>query len=68
MRRVSWEQHRDMILTQLQETGRIRIAFISLFDLYSACEALGINPRDVRFEDGYAIVDGVDKPAANGYT
>lgn len=57
MRRVSWEQHGDMMRTQLQETGRIRIAFISLFDLYSACEDLGISPRDVRFENGYAIVD-----------
>jgi hypothetical protein len=55
-RRVSWEAHGDLMRTQLQERGRIRLYFITLADLRSVVDDLGIDPERVHFRDGYAVV------------
>lgn len=54
---VDWTKHGDMIRTTLQETGQVRLAFLSLSDLVSAVLDLGIDPATVKFNDGYAKVD-----------
>lgn len=54
--RVNWDQYGDMLRTRIQEEGSVRLTFISLYDLYSAIDDLGIDPRSVWFKDGYAIV------------
>lgn len=54
--RVSWEQHGDLMRTQLQETGRLRLYFITLADLWAVVDDLGIDPTRVHFREGYAEV------------
>lgn len=51
-----WKRHDDLIRTQLQETGQVRVAFLTLADLFAACDDLGIDPRSVEFVGGYARV------------
>lgn len=58
--RVSWEQHGDLMRTQLQETGRIRLYFITLADLWAVVDDLGIDPARVHFREGYAEVRDAD--------
>lgn len=54
--RVGWDQYEDMMRTQIQETGRIRLTFLRLDDLWKAINDLGIAPEEVRFVEGYAVV------------
>ena len=54
---VSWERHGDLIRTQIQETGRVRLSFLTLHDLAAAFNDLGIDPATVKFRDGYAVVE-----------
>jgi hypothetical protein len=51
-----WQAHGDLIRTQLQETGRVRLSFIMLADLWAAVSDLGIDPTEVGFYAGYAVV------------
>jgi hypothetical protein len=51
-----WEHHADLIRTQIQETGRVRIAFLTLADLVGAMNDLGISLHEVEFKDGWAVV------------
>ena len=51
-----WQGHGDLIRTQLQETGRVRLSFITLADLWTAVDDLGIDPTEVGFYGGYATV------------
>lgn len=54
-----WERHSDLLRTQLQETGEIRLSFITLGDLAAAVSDLGIDPTAVYFINGYArVCDG----------
>lgn len=53
---LSWEGHGDLMRTQLQETGRIRLYYITLADLWAVVDNLGIDPGEVIFRDGYAVV------------
>lgn len=55
--RVNWDQYGDMLRTRIQEEGSVRLTFISLYDLYSAIDDLGINSKTVRFKDDYAFVE-----------
>jgi hypothetical protein len=54
--RVGWSRHGDFMRTQLQETGRIRLSFITLADLWAVVDDLGIDPEEVGFYRGYAVV------------
>lgn len=54
--RVDWERHGDILRTHLQEMGRVRLYFLTLRDLAAAVIDLGIDPADVIFRDGYAVV------------
>lgn len=51
-----WAGHGDLIRTQIQETGRVRLAFLTLLDVVSAMNDLGIEPGRVEFINGYAVV------------
>ena len=54
--RVNWDKYGDMLRNKIQTDGKVRIAFLSLHDLYTAMNDLGIDPKEVWFKDGYAIV------------
>lgn len=54
--RLDWQRHGDLIRTQLQETGRVRLSFLRLADLDQVVSDLGIDPDEVRFLGGYAVV------------
>jgi hypothetical protein len=56
MRRLGWHRYEDAMRTQIQEAGRIRLTFIRLDDLWNAINDLGIDPEEVRFLEGYAVV------------
>jgi hypothetical protein len=51
-----WERNSDLLRTQLQETGIIRLSFLTLLDLTSVVSDLGIDPAHVEFKNGYAVV------------
>jgi hypothetical protein len=52
--RVRWDAHRDLLRTQLQETGEIKLLFISLRDLAGAAAT------DVRLRDAQTVGDLLD--------
>lgn len=54
-----WDRHSDLIRTQIQETGEVRLSFLTLLDLASAVSDLGIDPAKVEFANGYARVRDV---------
>lgn len=55
--RIDWDDHADLIRSQIQETGKVRLTFLTLYDLTSAINDLGINSKTVRFKDDYAFVE-----------
>lgn len=55
--RIDWDNHADLIRSQIQETGKVRLTFLTLYDLTSAINDLGINSKTVRFKDDYAFVE-----------